>query len=284
MNVPPVTHEKADNATVNVFIHGLALICFSQTNDRAETGFLKVQDKTHFYEIKVYRNGCELIWNSADYFKDAALANSILVINAGKTGVGRRFESLGGKGNDDEDIRWTVDLDDAHLRCMSFVPNAQDRIHSRVYINDGTFYTKVKSTFKAILHKEADPAVAKFEDFVGKVVGATVEGDEVPIELQFPNGSRHLIGRFKKSEGPFFVYLGYRCQGADCSSEGDFLHNYDVMKLPGDAPHKFDLTYRDEEKDWEYCKIKEPGQPGFDAVEEACQATTSGGCYKELPM
>ncbi|HEX8368378.1 MAG TPA: hypothetical protein VF604_07535 [Pyrinomonadaceae bacterium] len=283
MNVPPVTNEKVDNATLNVFIHGLALICFSETNARAETGFLKVADKTHFYEIKIYRNDCELIWNSKDIFTDAALKNSILVVNANKTGVGKRFESQGGKENDDEDIRWTVDLDDAHMRCMGFVSNAGERIHSRVYINDGTFYTKVKSTFKATLHKEGDETAAKFEDYVAKVVGAAVDGEEVPIELQFPNGSRHLIGKFKKSDGPFFVYLGYRCQGGDCEPEGDFLHNYDVMKLPTDAPHKFDLTYKEAEKDWEYCKNVEPGQPGFDAVEEACQATTSGGCYKELP-
>lgn len=269
-----ILHEKPSDPTVSVFIDGLGLLCFNDNPNCAEVGFINADG----HPLAIYI--CDSERNVIESFpsdKIPTLEGAEITINAAEVGESRCYQHPESKENDDEDFRWMVDIDNIYKNRVEFSDKAADNIRAKLYINNGIFYTKVKSRNDAVL-KDA----FTFEDKmtlgrIGKIVGADISSNEVEIKIKPKQGDEQTVTLKRNGSSAYYVDIRYNCQiPKRTDGRSDFYEIYKIINPPKDKP-RYSLEYKGVEEQWRFI--------GHNTTfaEEVCQIIVIGGDYRGMP-
>lgn len=223
---------KFDEPTARVIINGLAILCFSKTFNRAEVGFLNVENHPLFFTV--YGPDCLPVAGTP------AKVNSGtgIKINAAVRGMGTLYYPA---DKNDDDFRHLINLDELHRGFgggrLGLKPNTYV---AKLYLNNGRFYTAARSRRGGdIFPVDARDRPVKIGHRVGKVIGAELNEETVVIEIS----SRPEPIVLRKADGPFTVIIRYKCECGP-AMETDMERFYEVLDLPP-GHKKLDLVYED---------------------------------------
>jgi hypothetical protein len=139
MNIIP---ERPTSPTARVIVNGLALLCFSQRNNRAEVGCLNVRG--HDLLFTIYDSDCNIYKDSdnADisYVIKHGTKNAKIEINSDNNGIGSLFYPTNFK--DDNSFRHMLSLDRIHGEFGKGRLTIKQNVDflARLYINRGVFF------------------------------------------------------------------------------------------------------------------------------------------------
>lgn len=218
--IPTTGNLSSTSVRAFINIDGLALLCFSEMNNRAEVGFLNIEDPQHPL----------LIWIDGIADPIEIPKGGTIVINSNHFGIGSQFRSAG----DDRDFGLLIDLDAVHGMPVSVVNS--DKFYARLFVNDATFFTAVKSTFPARL-VEIGASSEKQMGQIGKVTGAYIYDGDVDLVIDGVPVDLSSISR------PYRIEIKYQClQGEPTPTPGsDYRFIYDVAGVPDGR--RYDLIY-----------------------------------------
>lgn len=216
----PETEVIRSEPKAKLIIHGLPFLVFSRKNNRAELGFLDVEE--HDLLIYINDNKAPIKINKGSTIK----------INSKNHGIGQVFRKPG----DDRDFGLIVDLKKHHIGPVKVKKSY--KFYAKMYINNATFYTEEKSVFEAELRQTNGNLKIPLSK-IGKVGGVNIYDenfdiliDDEPIDLS-------------AYESPYEITIQYQCPIRIASRESDFKHIYDAVEVGDDK--KFTLFYNGDE-------------------------------------
>ncbi|HEX8638076.1 MAG TPA: hypothetical protein VF692_08445 [Pyrinomonadaceae bacterium] len=216
----PATDVIDSEPTAKLIIKGLPFLVFSRKNNRAELGFLDVEE----HDLLIYIN--------EDLIPIKINRGSTIEINPHNPGIGKVFRRPG----DDHDFGLVIDLNKHHTGPIKI--RKPYNYFAKMYINSATFYTKVKSIFDAEL-QQINGNVKKRLSKVGKVGGANIYDKNFAILI---DGKPLNLTAY---EAPYEITVQYQCPIKTATRESDFHHIYDTVETADGM--KFQLVYDGEE-------------------------------------
>jgi hypothetical protein len=238
---------RPSSPTARVIVNGLALLCFSNRNKRAEVGCLDVAG--HDLLFTIYDSDCNIYKDSdgteVSYVIAEGTKNATIEINSDNPGIGTLFYPA--DPSDDTSFRHTLNLDRIHDEFGKGRLSIKQNLDflARLYINSGVFFTEAMSKEKGIIHLYGDESKVIFPpQRVGKIYGADIDDEIVKINIT-TNLFQKTI-ELKKSSKPYSIVIRYKCQWEDPTTLTDFQEFYRILNLP--AKHQVtDLTYEQPE-------------------------------------
>lgn len=231
------TGTRPPNPTATVFINGLALLCFSVKNDRAEVGFLKVRE--HPLLLTIYDSNCNPVFGTPFEIKSGAIS-----VNSGGRGIGTVYQP---GISEAEDFRYLLDFDRIHKvfddERLSINPKAE--YLAKLYVKNGMFFNAALSSQDGVIfYKDSrgDMVQALPSQRVGKVIGAYIDDDEVTIDIT----DKEPI-TLRKAESRYSVVIRYKCVNNNPHIQTDFDKFYKVLELPSEKHKITDLQYAETE-------------------------------------
>lgn len=229
--------QMLEEKTARVIINGLAILCFSNSYERAEVGFLQVKD--HPLTLTIYDKDCNMVKVTPD-LQDGTTID----INPDKSGLGALYCPTDGdepENSDKHDFRHLLNLDKLHAE---FFPPGKIGIKpestflATLYLRNAVFFNALKSKNKAMIFSLASRK--RHLDKIGKVIGADLNDDEVVIKIN--SETFHTLT--KDAGYPYTVIIRYKCEGK-ANKETDFQEFHRVLSSPPE--HRLDLSYNDVE-------------------------------------
>lgn len=211
----------------DIIISGLCAVCFSEKNQRAEIGFLNVEN--HNFELRVYEEGLrkpiyDLVLNK----------NSEIKINADSKGMG--FSYCPDDENSKDDFRQMIDLHKIYDENLRF--NVGAEFFSKMYISDAVFYTYCLSRYPVTwFWDEEGETQTRTGNRIGKVLGAKIENPRSGIEI-----NTKPLDKISP-ENNYLIEIRFRC---DEDNSQDLLLIYDVINGLKGRP-KYGLFYDENE-------------------------------------
>lgn len=230
-----IESQRKVHPTAKVIINGLAILCFSRRNDRAEVGFLSVQD--HPLLLTVYGPDCQPI---APTPLEINSGTGIKISN-GKPGIGAVYQT---SADADDNFGNMLNFDELHSASSSAVLGIKPNPYfAKLYLNNGLFYTEARSVQKGSIFPENKPDTPIRTGIrIGKVIGAEIEGETITIDIS----SQLKPITLEKAGGPYTIIIRYKCceTGATYTDMEDF---HKVFDLPPGQPI-LDLEYEAKEE------------------------------------
>jgi len=203
----PVTRQQS---TAFVNVRGLGIVCFNSNLQRCETAIIR--SGNHQLSVDVSRPGLVDIAGSDATGFVSLLSQTIkdredVTIEITAIGdsnyqgyeifQGESFERLGAD-NDDNDIRWIIDLESEEMHGPGLVRNdavsaAAKPPVTRLYISDALFYAVMPSDAaraKTPFFNKTDPRKNETTPFgyLAETMGANIQANGVQIKITTPKG------------------------------------------------------------------------------------------------
>jgi len=152
----PITNDAPDrNAFVTAIFWGLMGFCYNtQDVPACEVGF-HPGDGHHRLQVKIYKKNPDC---TRPQIIEPAPTDKMILKIMGTSGPGvdfyqtpdEPFDRYKTGGNNEYDFRWLPDLDSADFYPENYSKNS--RYNTRLFVSDGTFYTRIRtgSKFKLV--------------------------------------------------------------------------------------------------------------------------------------
>lgn len=234
--------------TATVLINGLSIFCHKENSAGMDFGFLKVFSQSdHPFRLRVFRNTA-LIWSSDFFPKDYFEDSTITITKTNPAGV-FGYEHPQGMNNDDRDFRWMLDLATEIYGVDRLPVTHPERLFAKLTIEDGIFYTKLKSVNPAQIVQIGGAGVLPSR-YIGRVAAADIlcqNGEKIDINITLGGNGNRLNIPLPIFAGQYWIAFDYKCvpDGAD-----DLPAIYDVIEIP--VRERYTIYHDPPEVDWTF--------------------------------
>jgi len=247
----PLPH---DQAAARIFVDGLAVFMFNTNKTRAEFGFLAYQH--YAVKMKIYKNGCNLVWSTEDWNQFPHHTNNIMItINSGKsTKMGSVYQE-NTTPMPPEDFRRMPNLAQWHGKTeLPVLGDAKTHLSARLNIHDAIFYTYKKSRGDAHRNKKTNPLPMPHNlGKVGRIIGGDIfnsVGETIEIKIKLQDGSIFTVPPLVNN-GTDKYTITVRTRAISHIPDHFFLL-YKILQLPI-GYDEFNLKFVPPEIHWKHC-------------------------------
>lgn len=211
---PIMTDEIPQNPKIKIHLRGLGVLCFSEENNRAEIGYLDV-DQVHDAEYGMMDSKKNVI------IPYGSMRGKTLEILTPEKGMGKCFY----KQDDSRNFNIMLDLSELYGEAAEFRENA--RFQSRIFINDAIFFTDPDSITTVAPFDQDSPTIQKRPMEIGEGLFAYITDENVKVML---DGKEISL----KADESYTISVLSQCRHP---VEGDFKHFFEILQNAGNVQY-----------------------------------------------
>ncbi|MBS1794374.1 MAG: hypothetical protein JSS81_11000 [Acidobacteria bacterium] len=215
---PVFTDTIPENPKLKIRLSGLGVLCFSEEHNRAESGYLDLED--HDAMFIMTRDS-----DTRTVIKYASMRGLTVEVATPEKGLGKCFYRDGSPMNFEN----MLDLAKIYPNASGFDPAA--KFQARIFIDDAVYFTDAATIKKVIPFDQNKPTVKFNPRTIGQALFAYVENREVTVAI---NGETIPL----ESGETYTMHIQSNCREV---KESDFKHYFDILKNPGDLRINLDF-------------------------------------------
>ncbi len=232
-------------ATARIIFAGLFIFCFNE-NAQCEVGILK--HEKHQPQLIIKEVGPDNITREIDHKFDLTADLAIEAINPIKGGAQPYYQSGFNRPKnvgDPEDFKWLTDLEGEEFHGhrlnikSSKVGERPEALKSILYIDNGDFYSYLKSTemYIRVPYEKPSPEIflGKTAHIVGVDIGCSDEGQSGILLRNKVTGYELFLSKFRDEDGEILRYeiiFNNICISHTKPTESDFVQYYQLLSDP----------------------------------------------------